>query len=121
MWPYALPWIVEACKSSNGRYLSIDIKKMLLSREGQLWLALRDGEVLCVCVTEIIKYPRKMYASVMILTGKEREAWQELYKWNIEAWALAEGCDGVESLARKGWAKVFKDYQCNHVQLERDF
>jgi hypothetical protein len=80
-----------------------------------------QDEILAVCVTEVINYPRKKYARVMILTGKERKKWMDLYRESIEKWAIGIGCDGVESLARKGWEREFKDYDATHVLLEKEF
>ncbi len=87
----------------------------------QLWAAVDGKNIEAVCVTEIIRYPRKRFANVLILTGRNRERWQGLYQSSIEAWAKAESCDGVESLARLGWQRVFPDYRASHVKLEKTF
>lgn len=115
-----MPWVVKACQSSNGRYKSDDIKKFLLGRDCQLWIAVRRSQVLAACVTEVINYPRKRALSVLMLTGKERESWQHLYKENIEKWAKEIGCDLIESQARVGWERVFPDYKKTHVFLEKE-
>jgi len=121
IWTKVVPQIAKACLSSRGRYQSSDIKKFLLARKCQLWVAAEGKEILAVCVTEIVNYPRKKYVRVMILTGEQKEKWLMEYKNGIEGWAREVGCDGVESLARKGWSKIFKDYDMTHVMLEKEF
>lgn len=119
VWAEVTPWLERALKR-NTRYDVDDVKGLIFNGSFQLWLAV-DSEIQAVCVTELLQYPQEKWARVLILTGRKRGAWQGIYKDTIEKWAKAEKCTGVESFARKGWARVFKDYSLTHVMLEKRF
>lgn len=121
VWPHVQLLVSNACLMSRGRYQSDDIKVFCKEKKTQLWIATENGLPLAVFVTEIINYPRKKYARVMITTGKDREKWIDLMRDEIEGFAKSQGADGVESLTREGWARVFKDYEKTHVLLEKEF
>jgi hypothetical protein len=113
VWPGVVHWIEAAC-DTNGKYHQNDILTALLNRDMQLWTYGTDA----VCVTEIIQYPRKKYARILIGTGRGRANWQHCRE-TIETWAKAQGCHGIESLARNGWKRIFKDYSQTHLLLEK--
>jgi hypothetical protein len=120
VWKDVLPWIESACKSARGKFEPDDYRLALIARDMQLWTYRDKHGVAAVCVTEIVKYPRKKYCRIVIGTGRNRKAWQD-YRKTIEEWAVSQGCDGMESFARKGWARIFTDYQTTHIVLERQF
>jgi hypothetical protein len=110
--------ISRACLSTNGRFASDDVKKWLDEGSWQLWVAEKDGAICALCTTEILIYPRLKVCRVNMVTGKGRKLWQE-FNVKIEYWAKEQGCQIIESLARKGWARIYKDYQQSHVFLEK--
>ena len=123
VWQEVLPWIESACRRTNGRYLASDIYRSLQLRETQLW-AYRNGGIEAVCVTEIIKYPRKKYCRILIGTGRNRQNWQH-HVLDIEQWAWAQECDGMESFARIGWWRAFyrtlTGWKFTHEYIEKEF
>jgi hypothetical protein len=124
VWPYALPWIEDAAKRSRGRFEASDTYKALVERDQQLWISINGGSVEACCVTEIVSYARKKYCRILIGTGRNREHWQE-FATVIEEWAKSQGCHGIESIARKGWWKVFSaiftGWSLTHVFIEKEF
>lgn len=120
VWSEVRPWVVQALKRGYGRYLDSDILEAILSRNMQLWIAREGDGLLAVCVTEIIRYPRKSFARVMIGTGRERQKWQDFVSI-IEDWAKAQGCAGLEMQARCGWERIHTGYKKSHVFLEKEF
>lgn len=119
VWPEVRPFIASACERMSGRMDEEDVKRFLLSGDMQLWVN-RKEEITAVCVTEVINYPKKKACRIFIGTGKNRRDWQN-YRWVIEEWARSQGCDGMESFARKGWARIFTDYKSTHIILEKGF
>jgi len=121
-WWEVYPLLSEAVKSNNGRYTITDLRRNLLSQDMQLWI-IRAGEALeAVAVTEIVNYPSRKVVRVNIGTGSNFREWIPLLS-EIEEWGKENGCDGLESIARKGWAKVWgkQGYNQTHVFLEKDF
>jgi len=123
IWPHVEPLISEACQTSSGRYLSLDVLQNVQSEVWQLWLARRDtgGDILAVIVTSISVYPQIRALRIRIVTGDEREVWQGCIG-ELEQWGRDMGCCLVEGEARPGWARIAKKfgYRHTHSILEKD-
>ena len=119
VWGIVKPWL-EAALKNNPRYSMKDVWGLVESGNWQMWVAVTD-RIEAVCLTTLIEYPQQKWAHVIALTGRNRRAWQQQYHDTIEAWAKANGCAGVESEARKGWARIFPDYRMTHLKLEKEF
>ena len=121
-WPDMLPWIADACDRCRGRYTPDDILQAIKDRDMQAWGYF--GESLeAVGVTEIVVYPRKKYCRILIGAGRDRKNWQHHIP-DIERWARAQGCDGMETAARIGWWRAFYrsiDWERTHESLEKSF
>jgi hypothetical protein len=88
----------------------------------QLWLVVTESnEVLCVCVTEIRKYPNYSVCDTRIVTGKQYKDWFH-YVDRIGEWAKKQGCKKMEIFARPGYVPMFKErgYKATHVQVEKE-
>jgi len=121
-WDKAAPEIERAVKR-GGRQTVEAIHERILNREMQLWLAVENGEVLCVCVTEILVYPLGKIASVCFTTGRDYKKWAH-YMLALTDWAKREGCYRMEAFARPGWFRILKHIiaglRMPHVHLEWD-
>ena len=121
-WDSVGPEIARALRR-GGRYTVRSVKDGILERRMQLWLAVESGEVLCVCVTEILNYPVGRVGSVFICTGRNYGQWAH-YMRDLTAWAKAEGCFRMEAWARPGWFRILKNIikglRMPHVHLEWD-
>lgn len=82
----------------------------------QLWVVWfpqegEDGEALGALMTDIQAYPSGWrVARIFVLAGEEFARWSHLLI-DIEAWAVAEGCQALEMIGRKGWGRVFPEYR----------
>lgn len=123
-WPRVCGWVAKACERSRGRYHPTDVYKAVLAREWQLWVGLQEGKVVACGVTEIIRYPGKKYARIIMGGGAEPRRWKPLVD-GIEAWAAEMGCNGVESSARSGWWRLLyrglRGWKNTHCFLEKEF
>lgn len=119
VWPKVEKQIFEAYQRARGRLNIQDVYDLLKTSDMQLWLALEGEEILGLCTTEIVRYPRKKVCAVRMCTGKDYNKWKHFIK-NIEDWARISGCTAMETQCRQGWARVFKDYEQTHVFLEKD-
>jgi len=120
IWPQVVVRLSEAIKTARGRLTIDDLKRFLISKDLVLWVSLRDKKIEAMAVTEIIQHPRKKMCFVRLMTGEDYANWVHLEQ-GIAGWAKSIGCDGMEAIARKGWAKIFKNYDFTHIFLERMF
>lgn len=119
IWPLVKPMIEKACQRNNGRYDADNVKEWLDKGAWQLWIA-KDGEkIKALCLTEIAIYPKMKVLRVNMVTGYDRQEWQHA-KNLIEYWGKEMGCQKIESIARKGWGRIFKDYQQTHIFIEKE-
>tara|TARA_R100001015_G_C4606524_1_gene161594 strand:- start:869 stop:1285 length:417 start_codon:yes stop_codon:yes gene_type:complete len=122
IWPMAEKYITDACKSHGG-YNASDIKQFLKSGAMQLWVALatENKKVICVCVTEIRKYPNFSVCDLRIAIGQDFNRWVDFMD-TICAWAKKNGCRKMEIFARPGWERILKNKKFfkTHVQLEKE-
>jgi len=120
VWPQVKDMLESAADSTNGRVLVRDFYQYFTEKDMVLWVSIRDKNIEAIAATEVLQYARKKMCHVRLLTGKDYANWAHLEK-GIADWAKSIGCAGMESVARKGWSKVFKDYEQSHVFLERMF
>lgn len=96
-----------------------DVIGHLYKREWQLWVTGIGRQIDACAVTEIVLYKRKKVCNIRICTGQNRQHWQSLMPF-LESWAIAQGCTKMESIARKGWAKILKDWETTHIFIEKE-
>lgn len=112
----------QACETNNGRLPVEALYQNLKNKDMQLWISVSDKhQIECCCVTEIINYPNKKYCQVVIGTGSHFHNWVGFMR-RIEDWAKQQGCDGIQSIARKGWGRVLKEqgWQQTHIFIEKE-
>lgn len=122
-WPMVQEFIETACQTTRGRWTPESIFDGLTDRRLQLWVAIQDTSsgkcrITACAVTEINNYPGKKVCTVMFGCGDGRENWQH-HMATIEAWAREQGCNAIEAVARKGWAKLL-DWDFTHVFIEKE-
>ncbi len=107
---------ISAALVKNPRFEAGDILARLRLGEMQLWIAVGD-RVEMTAVTEILDYPRIRVASIVILTGENREHWMRFLS-AFEEWSRSRGCGWIETWARPGWSRVLK-WKETHRLLEK--
>lgn len=115
-------WIARACLEEGGSYEPGDILLAIAKEDMRLWIARAEGKTIAAAVTEIREHPRRKTGWVLMMMGEDIERWAE-FRHVIAEWFKTQGCFGkraMKSLARRGYVKLFKDFQCSHVLLERD-
>jgi hypothetical protein len=118
VWPFVEEMIAASFARDGSRLEAADVKEALEKAAWQLWVAHDNARVHALCLTEILVYPRMKTCRVVAATGHDREEWVDYLKV-MEAWAAAQGCERMETLARPGWRRVLKDYRWTHVLLEK--
>ena len=122
VWPLAKELVHKACVRAGSFVNEEHIKKYCKEGTMQLWLVVTESnDVLCVCVTEIRKYPNYSICDTRIVTGKRYKDWFH-YVDRIADWAKGQGCKKMEIFARPGYVPLFKQrgYLATHIQVEKE-
>ena len=92
----------------------------LINKKMQLWLGHEDYKIVYAGITQIVNYQTgRKSAQITYLAGERMDEWTDHIKV-IEDWALYIGCDRLEIIGRKGFAKMHKDYRVKHITLTKD-
>lgn len=108
-WDAVEPFMERAAEMTNGRYAVEDILDALLNRNHDLWIIFTEDKIVGSMVTAIRQYPRKKYLELSFIGGDDGMAWKAQMLDILQRWAYDNSCNGIESCARLGWAKIFKD------------
>ena len=91
----------------------------------QLWFLLDpEGDAVGAVLTSVVTYQSGLKACVIVFgstTGTDL-SWESMrgVVATIEAFAADCGCDIVRIHGRRGWVRVFKDYNPAYVTLEKN-
>lgn len=120
VWPKAEEFIAQALEwngnKANPRDVLCDVAEGLLGL-----YAIRDdetGELLGVVACESQEHPNEDVFNIAYCGGRD------LYRWAgllgaLESEAVRLGCQTVRITGRKGWGRVFPDYEEVHRVYER--
>jgi hypothetical protein len=98
-WSNALsPQIERMAAGSGGRYLPEDIHAAILNRQFQAWIALDDGEVVCLLLTQVMSYPRLSALRCIGVVGTNPHRWTGLLSWLENEAVERFGCSRMEAL-----------------------
>lgn len=109
VWPKIAGFIADACVYTHGRYEAEDVLEELLGGTHLLWIAFEGSYVKGAVVTNFLEYPRAKYLSCPFVAGDDFESWHTPMLSVLQRWARDNGCAGVESTARLGWARKLKN------------
>lgn len=114
VWPVVAPLIEKSLVYFDNRVDIDDIYNSLKARNNQLWLVIRDGEILTAVVTEITIYPKKKVLNIAYLAGRDFRSWQDGIDI-LKDFAKSLGCSSIEIRGRRGWEKLLKDFRVLNV------
>lgn len=109
VWPKIRQYICNAVEYTNGRYAPEDVLDLLFYHNHQLWIAIDGADIIGCIVTTVMDYPRKRVLSCPFVTGEDFKRWKYPMLRLLRQWATDNGCEVLESTARLGWSRVFKD------------
>jgi len=118
LWPHIRSMVGQApVKTDMGRLSELDTD--VLSGRALLWVAHSDGHgIEAATVTRLDLTERSKVCTILACGGKGRSRWLHLLS-GIEAYAKAEGCDGVRLYGRRGWKRALPDYREIGIVMER--
>ena len=116
------PFIEKASAGSSGKFLPVDIFRVLIRGEWQLWTARDEGALRSILLTRIVLFPQMRVCEMLAAVGDSRDETMVPFLADIERWAKqTQGCRLMQPIARPGWERVFKPfgYVRTHSILEK--
>ncbi len=114
LWP-EIEQVISGAVEKFDEYTIDDLKAMLLRGSHHAWIWAPDGDIEAAMICTPRQYPRKRSYLIQLVAGTGMQDWLK-YQPLIESFATALGCTEIETIGRKGWAKVpgFKltEYVC---------
>lgn len=108
VWPKVEAFIEGSAKYTYDRYTADDIFDLLMHYDHALWIAFDGDETVGAVVTSFLEYPRSRYLNMLFCGGEDIGKWKDPMLSLLRTWARDNGCSGIESTGRPGWAKIFK-------------
>jgi hypothetical protein len=109
-WDMAKDHLKKAIKYTYGKFTIDDIYTAIKDYDHTLWIAFDDKGVKGAVVTNFTSYPRKKFVNMAFIGGVDGHNWKKPMLEILQRWAYDNHCDGLESVGRPGWSKIFKDY-----------
>ena len=104
-WFILAPMLERALEQTYGEYSLEDVAIHVANGDWQLWTAVEHALPVATMVTELIKYPQIKICRWVLLSGEGFKQWKSLL-FQIEDWALMQGCTAFEAFARPGMEKL---------------
>lgn len=110
-WPFIVEFMEGAAKYTYGRYAAEDIYELIAGGDHELWVTYEnDDTIIGATVTAVYNYPKTRTLAMIFCGGIRFAEWKDIIIPMLQEYARMNGCDRLESNARKGWAKVLKSY-----------
>lgn len=117
--------LLDPAVALQNEFSTQDLAGFVARGEAQLWAMVDDdtGIPVGALVTQISTFPSGLRACIILAAGSK----DTQVKWDsmrsvlktIENFAIDNSCDVVRVPGRKGWARVFHDYETAYVVLEK--
>ncbi len=109
VWPSVRAFVEDVCVHTHGRYEPDDVLEELFAGVSHLWVAFEGRDIVGAVVTNFMDYPRKRVLNCPFVMGDDFKSWKNPMLELLQRFAKDHGCECLESTARLGWARVFKD------------
>jgi hypothetical protein len=105
LWPHVVGFLKPAIDRCRGLYHEDDVQRFATTGHMQLWAVIRGESIRGAIVTEIVRYPRAACCWVAFVGGTGIDDAPEIMD-ALGDWALGQGCAGIRSEGRRGWARA---------------
>lgn len=122
LWPQIRDYIRPAVDRSGGRWTMEHILSGLILGQQGLWVVYDQDKIVGALTTEVVTYPAKRMLAIHFLGGENMNEWYWTMSDAMIAHAKQRGCSGIETTARAGFWKWFKDdgFKRSSVFYERE-
>lgn len=105
-WPYCEKNLAVAVDKAHGELTLEDAKSACLRGDMQLWLVYDSTpEFYGAAVTQIVSYPQFDAMRVVLLGGKQFDAWKKQLDAELCKAATKVGCKRMEAFGRTGFVR----------------
>lgn len=120
-WPHAKKLLEKAPELYEDCYTLEDIYDVVAAGYFGLWLINDEKEFLCVGITEVIRYPRKIIGRIIWCIGKRLNEYTLLLQ-EVEKQMLERGANELEIIGRDGWVRKLAPlgYKKRYVVLTKE-
>jgi hypothetical protein len=108
-WPKIEGYIEKAAEYTYGRFTASNIYDLVVDGDYQLWIAFDGADIKGAVVTNVVTYPQRKLLCMQFCGGEDLVSWKDPMLALLRRFAKDVGCDGIESTARPGWAKIFQN------------
>jgi hypothetical protein len=108
-WSKIEGYIEKAAEYTYGRFTASNIYDLVVDGDYQLWVAFNGSDIKGVVVTNVVTYPQRKLLCMQFCGGEDLINWKDPMLALLRRFAKDVGCDGIESTARPGWAKIFQN------------
>lgn len=116
LWPRVRGFIERAYETGGDDSFEQTEAKVLSGR-ALLWVVFNGG-ILGAVVTQILHESRNRVCLILACGGNELALWQSQISV-IEDYARSQDCTCVRMSGRKGWKRIFRDYEEPWITLEK--
>ena len=122
MWPAIAPLLDRGTKHSGGRWTLDSIYRSIVDGSRQLWIAFEDNIIYAAVLTSIESYPGRKLLNYQLVGGYKMELWYDLMSDMLHKFASDVGCDGIETICRRGFEKEHAKhgFKATHVLMVKD-
>jgi hypothetical protein len=108
-WPKIEGYIEKAAEYTYGRFTASNIYDLVADGDYELWIAFNGSDINGAVVTNVVTYPQRKLLCMQFCGGEDLVSWKDPMLALLRRFAKDIGCDGIESTARPGWAKIFQN------------
>lgn len=114
IWRFAEPFVKRALDHTFGEIDAEAIRLFCGDGEMQLWMIVNGSRVVGATTTQLILYPCQKVCRIVTVAGTEFDEWKAASHAVIEAWAMDNACDSMETYIRKGFVTKLKELGYAH-------
>jgi len=112
LWPVLHQILDPVFAYTHGKVAPGDVLDSAARGESQVWVQYLDGLPAAVVVTAIDVYPTaRRVLKVMLAAGRDARRWRPHIQTALESFGRKNQCDSLEIIGRRGWGKLYPDYQ----------
>ena len=100
IWPEIRDLVGKAAAWGRDEYVAEDVLVAIFAEKMQAWVFREEGQVILVCVTELIQFPRKKVCNIYALAGHSMEKMWKMFFPTALPWLWENGVQEVQATCR---------------------
>jgi hypothetical protein len=118
--PVLEPLLAPAVALSTGRMNVADVFELVAKEQARIWLAFEGDELFGAAFGRPVQYAQRKALSIPFIAGTERQRWEAQMLAALEHGARYIGCDLLEGIGRRGFARILPGFRVTGYAFEKD-